>query len=124
MKIGPDDPRYAALVGRGFNKRFAGKPDYVRLVHSTDEVIDAVQEAVREGRHGQWRLEVLCTAQDLQLHIAREGTCAPTQDTLVLRLPAAECRPVRYGNWHVTGERVDGTWREITLAAPRSAGTP
>ena len=49
-RIGPDDPRYAALVGRGFNKRFAGKPDYVRLVHSTDEVIDAVQDAVREGR--------------------------------------------------------------------------
>jgi FAD/FMN-containing dehydrogenase len=37
-------------VGRGFNKRFAGKPDHVRLVHSTDEVIDAVQDAVQEGR--------------------------------------------------------------------------
>ena len=49
-RIGPDDPRYAALVARGFNKRFAGKPDYVRLVHNTDEVIDAVQDAVREGR--------------------------------------------------------------------------
>jgi hypothetical protein len=49
-RIGPDDPRYSALVGRGFNKRFAGQPDYVRLVHSTDEVIDAVQDAVREGR--------------------------------------------------------------------------
>jgi aclacinomycin oxidase len=49
-RIGPDDPRYAALVGRGFNKRFAGKPDYVRLVHSADDVIDAVQDAVREGR--------------------------------------------------------------------------
>ena len=35
-RIGPDDPRYSALVGRGFNKRFAGKPDYVRLVHSAD----------------------------------------------------------------------------------------
>jgi hypothetical protein len=31
-KIGPDDPRYADLVRRGYNKRFAGKPDYVRLV--------------------------------------------------------------------------------------------
>jgi hypothetical protein len=49
-RIGPDDPRYATLVGRGFNQRFAGKPDYVRLVHSTAEVIDAVQDAVREGR--------------------------------------------------------------------------
>jgi hypothetical protein len=52
-RIGPDDPRYAALVGRGFNKRFAGKPDYVRLVHSADEVIDAVQDTVREGRRAR-----------------------------------------------------------------------
>lgn len=33
-KIGPDDPRYADLVRRGYNKRFAGRPDYVRLVGS------------------------------------------------------------------------------------------
>jgi aclacinomycin oxidase len=47
-KVGPDDPRYAHLVRRGFNKRFAGKPDYVHLVGSTGQVVDAVQGAVRE----------------------------------------------------------------------------
>jgi len=47
-KIGPDDLRYADLVRRGVNKRFAGKPDYVRLVGSTSQVVDAVQEAVRD----------------------------------------------------------------------------
>ena len=46
-RIEPGDPRYAELVGRGFNKRFSGRPDYVRLVASTEQVIDAVQEAVR-----------------------------------------------------------------------------
>jgi FAD/FMN-containing dehydrogenase len=46
--VGPDDPRYADLVRRGFNKRFTGKPDYVRLVGSTEQVVDAVQDAVRE----------------------------------------------------------------------------
>jgi FAD/FMN-containing dehydrogenase len=46
-KIGPDDPRFAELVRRGFNKRFTGKPDYVRLVGSTEQVVNAVQEAVR-----------------------------------------------------------------------------
>jgi hypothetical protein len=46
-KIGPDDPRYAYLVRRGYNKRFAGRPDYVRLVGSTEQVVDALQEAVR-----------------------------------------------------------------------------
>jgi aclacinomycin oxidase len=48
--IGPDDPRYAELLRRGFNKRFEGKPDYFRLVSSTADVIDAVQLAEREGR--------------------------------------------------------------------------
>src|SRR4051812_25340726 len=49
-KIGPGDPRYAAVTGKCFNKRFQGNPDYVRLAGSTDQVISAVEEAVREGR--------------------------------------------------------------------------
>ncbi len=49
MKIGPNDPRYTYLAGRGFNKRFAGKPDYVRLVHSTEQVVEAVQDALRDN---------------------------------------------------------------------------
>lgn len=46
-RVGPDDPRCGDLLRRGFNKRFAGKPDYVRLVGSTGQVVDAVQDAVR-----------------------------------------------------------------------------
>jgi len=49
-RITPDDPRYDDLVRRGFNKRFVPWPDYVRLVASTEEVVDAVQDAVREDR--------------------------------------------------------------------------
>jgi aclacinomycin oxidase len=49
-RIGPDDPRYRAVIEKRFNKRFLGNPDYVRLVESTDQVIAAVEEAVREGR--------------------------------------------------------------------------
>jgi hypothetical protein len=45
--VGPDDPRYSDLVGRG-SKRFAGKPDYVRVVCSSEQVVQAVQDAVRE----------------------------------------------------------------------------
>jgi FAD/FMN-containing dehydrogenase len=48
-KVGPDDLRYADLIQRGFNKRFAGKPDYVHLVGSTQQMVAAVQEAVRDG---------------------------------------------------------------------------
>jgi aclacinomycin oxidase len=49
-KLGPDDPRYGAVVDKRFNKRFRASPDYVRLVTSTDQVVAAVDEAVREGR--------------------------------------------------------------------------
>src|SRR6266581_3912153 len=50
IRIGPDDPRYLAVVEKRFNKRFSASPDYVRLVSSTDQVVSAVEEAVREGR--------------------------------------------------------------------------
>jgi len=49
-KIGPDDPRFRAVVEKQFNKRFIANPDYVRLVHSTEQVTSAVQQAVYEGR--------------------------------------------------------------------------
>ena len=48
MRIGRDDPRYRAVVDKQFNKRFATSPEYVRLVHSADEVVSAVQDAVNE----------------------------------------------------------------------------
>jgi hypothetical protein len=48
IRIGPDDPRYLAVVDKRFNKRFSARPDYVRLVDSTDQVVSAVEEAVRE----------------------------------------------------------------------------
>jgi FAD/FMN-containing dehydrogenase len=49
-RIGPADPRYREVVEKRFNKRFRGSPDYVRLVRSTEQVISAVEEAVKEGR--------------------------------------------------------------------------
>ena len=48
-RIGPDDPRYLAVADKRFNKRFSARPDYVRLVNSTEQVISAVEEAVTEG---------------------------------------------------------------------------
>jgi hypothetical protein len=50
VRIGPEDPRYLAVVDKRFNKRFRAAPDYVRLVSSTDQVVAAVEEAVKEGR--------------------------------------------------------------------------
>jgi len=50
IRIGPEDPRYRAVVDKRFNKRFSATPDYVRLVSSTDQVVEAVEAVVREGR--------------------------------------------------------------------------
>ncbi|HYU34342.1 MAG TPA: FAD-binding oxidoreductase [Thermoanaerobaculia bacterium] len=49
-RLGPDDPGYRTVVDKRFNKRFRARPDYVRLVSSTDQVLSAVEEAVREER--------------------------------------------------------------------------
>ena len=48
--IAPPDPRYQAVLDKQFNKRFSARPDYVRLVDSTEQVVSAVQDAVDEGR--------------------------------------------------------------------------
>src|SRR5689334_7139262 len=49
-RILPDDARYRASIDKRFNKRFAARPDYVRLAASTDDVVAAVNEAVGERR--------------------------------------------------------------------------
>ncbi|MGW4637254.1 BBE domain-containing protein [Sphaerisporangium sp. NPDC004334] len=44
-----DDPRYDSML-RGTNHRFVGSPDYVRVVTTTEQVVQAVDEAVASGR--------------------------------------------------------------------------
>jgi FAD/FMN-containing dehydrogenase len=48
VRVRPDDPRYEDLVRRG-NRRFVGRPDEVRVVGSTAQVVEAVRDAVRSG---------------------------------------------------------------------------
>ncbi|GAB3406896.1 FAD-binding oxidoreductase [Flindersiella endophytica] len=50
VKVTPDDPRYADLTLRGGNPQLRGKPDYYRLVGTTEQVVQAVQEAVRANQ--------------------------------------------------------------------------
>ncbi|WP_329000632.1 FAD-binding protein [Kribbella sp. NBC_00709] len=49
-RIGPNDARYQDLVQRGQNRRFIGKPQYARVIRSTEDAVAAVQEAVRSGK--------------------------------------------------------------------------
>ncbi len=49
VSVRPGDPRYENLL-RGNNFRFVGRPDEIRVVGSTAEVVQAVSDAVRSGR--------------------------------------------------------------------------
>lgn len=49
VTVYPGDPRYQELTV-GYNQRWVGSPDYVRLVSSTAQVVRAVQEAVDSGK--------------------------------------------------------------------------
>ncbi|WP_431775339.1 FAD-binding oxidoreductase [Streptomyces cucumeris] len=50
IMVTPGDPRYRSLTHRGWNARFVGRPDYIRVAGSTEEVVSAVRQAVREGK--------------------------------------------------------------------------
>ncbi|WP_454197777.1 FAD-binding oxidoreductase [Nocardia sp. Marseille-Q1738] len=49
LTIRPDDARYRGLTS-GSNTRWVGSPDYIRLVWSTEQVVDALQQAVDANR--------------------------------------------------------------------------
>ena len=49
VTIAAGDPRYPSLV-EGYNHRFVGRPEHVRLVGTTEQVVDAVAEAVAAGK--------------------------------------------------------------------------
>ncbi|MGW5849820.1 FAD-binding oxidoreductase [Streptomyces sp. NPDC055254] len=48
--IRPADPRYEELVARGYNGRFSARPESVRLVHRADQVVAALDDALRTGK--------------------------------------------------------------------------
>jgi alpha-glucosidase len=76
---------------------------------------DGHTQACRDGDHGQWRLQVACTAQSLRIAVLREGQRAPVQDRLVLRLPAAEKRSVNISGGTLVNDSVKAGWRQLTL---------
>lgn len=49
VTVTPQDDRYPGLV-EGYNHRFTGRPEAVRLAATTQDVVDAVQDALDTGR--------------------------------------------------------------------------
>jgi alpha-glucosidase len=82
---------------------------------------DGHSQACRDGVHGQWRLRMSCTRQSLRIEVAREGVRAPAQDTVVLRLPAAEQRALTLQGATLQQHITVGAWQELTLAFPPPA---
>jgi aclacinomycin oxidase len=50
QRFTPGSPTYEAIVDRRFNKRFRAHPDYVQSVRSTEQIVQALDAAVAEGR--------------------------------------------------------------------------
>ncbi|MCX4766686.1 FAD-binding protein [Streptomyces sp. NBC_01275] len=50
VQVDRADRRYQDLVSRGFNGRFRGRPDAVYVVHTADQVVDAVNRALAAGQ--------------------------------------------------------------------------
>lgn len=148
-RIGPDDPRYADLIGRRFNKRFSGRPDYFRLVGSTEETVEAVQDAVAENlrvvaRSGGHCLEGFVADPDVRVVIDTSPMSGVAYDPdmeafaveagttvgemvrklylgWVVTVPAGEAPEIGVGG-HVLGGAFGFLCRELGLAADHLYG--
>jgi len=101
IKLGPDDPQYGAVVDKRFNKRFRAQPDYVRLVSSTDQVVSALEEAVKEGR----RLVVTSGGHCLEGFVSDPGVRVIIDISPMKRVyPDAEMRSVAVEAGATVGE--------------------
>ncbi len=109
-RIGPDDPRYRAVVDKRFNMRFRARPDYVRLVRSTDEVVSAVQDAVDERR----RLERGAMAVEAGATVGE--TFRALFETWGVVVPLGEYPEIGMGG-HVAGGAFGFLCRQLGLAA-------
>ncbi|MDR7378419.1 alpha-glucosidase [Rhodoferax ferrireducens] len=76
---------------------------------------DGHSQACRDGNFGQWRLQLRCTAQSLEIGVQREGMRPPQQGSLVLLLPAAERRNLSFSGATLTEDVPGAHWRRLTL---------
>ncbi|MYW67489.1 FAD-binding protein [Streptomyces sp. SID8379] len=86
VTVTSSDPRYVDLTARGYNARFAARPDSIRLVHTTAQVIAAVKDAVSGGkriavRGGGHCLDGLVDDPDVKVLIDMSEMNAVSYDT-------------------------------------------
>ena len=64
---------------------------------------------------GQWKLQVNCTTQAVQISVVREGAQALAQSRVQLRVPAADSRSVSVGSVTLLEDSVQNGWRHLTV---------
>jgi len=112
VTVTPADSRYPELVA-GYNRRFTGRPDYVRLVASTEQVVAAVDEAVSAGRRiavrsGGHCFEDFATSPDIEVLLDLSPMCGvrydPDMRAIEVQAGATlgQVYPALYDAWRVT----------------------
>ncbi|MEV4002161.1 FAD-binding oxidoreductase [Actinomadura sp. NPDC049753] len=105
--VRPGDRRYPAL-SRGFNQRWIGEPEYVRLVRSPEEARTALAEAVRERPADPRRTRITVKAgghcyedfvcgSDVRVILDVSPMCGVSYDAAM----QAYCVEAGATNWHV-----------------------
>ena len=64
---------------------------------------------------GQWKLQVNCTTQAVQISVVREGAQALAQSRVQVRVPAADSRGMSVANATVLEDSMQGGWRYLTV---------
>lgn len=105
--IRPDDRRYASL-SRGFNQRWLAHPDYVRLVSSPQDAVEALAEAVNSRGPDPARTRITVRAGG---HCYEDFVCGDDVRVILDVSPmygvyydpgmGAWCVEAGAGNWHV-----------------------
>jgi alpha-glucosidase len=76
---------------------------------------DGHSQACSDGDYGQLKLQVRCTPQSVSIQVQRDGTRPPQQDSLILRLPAADQRRLSFIDAVLLQESTGPHWRQLKL---------
>jgi FAD/FMN-containing dehydrogenase len=128
ITIAPDDGRYPTL-SRGFNQRWIARPEYVRLITSSDGVVTALREAVNQKpadpkrtrvtvRSGGHCYEDFVCGDDVRVILDLSPMCGIAYD------PRLEAWAVEAGatNWHVYSHLFPLSGRALPAGSCYSVG--
>lgn len=142
VTVAQDDPRYPALLDRGYNRRNRARPERVSMVGSTEHVVQAVDQALQTGRSvgvrsGGHCLETLADGVEHLIDFARMRSISydPVMNAVAVEpgatmgeiyrtlhhtwgvtLPGGDCNAVAAGG-HVPGNGFGTLARRLGLIA-------